>query len=234
MASLVQRNGTYYAQFHDASRSPKRKRISLRSGKKSIATRLLVRIEDAYALGTFDPWTQGVSAFFDRTKEPATVQEALDAFLDEKKQSGRSQNTLNSYRWIVGQWSREVGAETTLASVRPADIQPFVRDPSVAQSTRNTRYRHVRAFLRWCSDQDYIGRPPTEAVERPEKAHKLPQRFTRQPQGCVQDASEGLQRKAPGRAVCAGTDQVVRPALPVCVLHGDAHLGTGAPPVARY
>ena len=179
MASLVKRNQNFYAQFHDASRSPKRKRISLRTGTRSIAKRLLVRLEDAYALDEFDPWTQDFDNFFNRSTEPTTLSEALDEFLADKERLGRSENTINSYRWIVGQWSRNVGSDTSLVRVKPADIEPFVRDASVSKSTRHTRYRNVRPFLRWCAKEGYIDTPPTEPVEGPDKPHKLPKRLTK-------------------------------------------------------
>ena len=56
MATLVKQSGNYYLQFYDKNRSSKRKRIALRTGKKKIALKLQVRLEDLYALGKYDPW----------------------------------------------------------------------------------------------------------------------------------------------------------------------------------
>jgi hypothetical protein len=39
MASLVKRGGTYYAQFYDGTRHPERKRLSLKTTRKTVARR---------------------------------------------------------------------------------------------------------------------------------------------------------------------------------------------------
>jgi integrase len=178
MASLIIRNDNHYAQFYDAMRSPQRKRIALKTTKKSVARRLLGRLEDAYALGEYDPWTQDLDALFDRRRDPVTIQETLDKFLSRKRQAGRSENTLNSYRWIVGLFAKRVCPDVPLARVSARDIETFIRDGSVAPSTRRARFRHVRAFLNWAKKKGYIQTAPTEAVEAPEKPQKLPQRLT--------------------------------------------------------
>ena len=41
MATLVKRNGIYYAHFHDVSRVPDRKRLSLKTKNRTAANRLL-------------------------------------------------------------------------------------------------------------------------------------------------------------------------------------------------
>jgi len=178
MASLLNRNDNFYAQFYDANRSPRRKRIALKTAKKPVARRLLGRLEDAYALGEFDPWTQDLDALLDREREPATLQETLDAFLSCKRQAGRSENTINSYRWIVGLFAKRVGPDVPLARVTTSHIEAFIRDESVAQSTRRARFRHVRAFFRWAVREGHIKEAPIEAVDPPEKPQKLPNRLT--------------------------------------------------------
>ena len=57
MASLLNRNGTYYAQFYDAHRTPKKKRLSLRTKRKREARKRLVQLERDWERGTFDPWS---------------------------------------------------------------------------------------------------------------------------------------------------------------------------------
>lgn len=58
MASLVidPRSGSYYAQFNDKDRRSTSKRVSLTTKRKRVAERAFVKLEDAYALGVFDPW----------------------------------------------------------------------------------------------------------------------------------------------------------------------------------
>jgi hypothetical protein len=59
MAFLVEQNGYYYAQFYESSRSPRRKKVSLETTKKRPARPLLGRMEEGYATGDYDPWTDG-------------------------------------------------------------------------------------------------------------------------------------------------------------------------------
>ena len=80
MASIFTRNGHHYAQFDDAARTPKRRRLSLGTKDKRLAAKLLARAEEAYRLGTFDPWTDPLSVCEpDRPAAPITVGDAVSA-----------------------------------------------------------------------------------------------------------------------------------------------------------
>ena len=57
MATLVKKKRHYYLQFYDRSRTPKRKRIALRTVRKKAAQSKRRELETAYVEGDFDPRT---------------------------------------------------------------------------------------------------------------------------------------------------------------------------------
>jgi hypothetical protein len=99
MASLVKRSTGYYSQFFNQQRRPKRKQVALGTPRKRAALQALRRLEDAYATGPFDPWLDDPHTFERRGSEPEPSSEVLAQFLQRKEQQGRSENTINSYRW---------------------------------------------------------------------------------------------------------------------------------------
>ena len=52
------RNGVWYAEFFDTTRTPNMRRYSLRTKNKGEARRKYVELEQDWQDGTFDPWTQ--------------------------------------------------------------------------------------------------------------------------------------------------------------------------------
>ena len=114
MPSLYQQNGNWYSQFYDSDRSPQRKRIPLKVATEEAAQRLHYRAVDAYALGEYDPWTDGREhEVFGWSPPPeddlADLVDARQAFLEEKRRSCQPATVADtttpsgfSYqRWIV-------------------------------------------------------------------------------------------------------------------------------------
>lgn len=102
MAAILKRNGQYYAQFYDESRSPKRKRFSLKATRKRDARRRLGKFEDDYHDGKFDPWVDDPWSYDQEEVTPKAIQDALDHFLARKQKEDRSENTLRTYRGSSG------------------------------------------------------------------------------------------------------------------------------------
>ena len=167
MASLIQRNGIYYAQFFDASRTPDRKRISLKTTKKSLARRILTKLEEAALLGSFDPWTDDPHTL-DRPKTVRiTLRQAIDRFLEAKQRGGRAENTLKSYGYVLGLFARVTGSDTALERLIPAQFDAYIKDPSCSKATAQGRYGYLKAFVRWCLKEKLLSRNPMENVEPP-------------------------------------------------------------------
>ena len=172
MATLVKQHGKYYLQFYDKHRSPQRKRVALKVTRKREAEKHQRRLEDAYRDQEYDPWTDDPFTFQKQDKEPQTIEEAMEAFLSAKKEAGRSENTIRSYRGIIRRLMDRVGADRLLQSVSGADPSSYIRDEGIAKTTQHKRYRHLKAFLRWCLKEKIIPRNPLGGVEPPDKPAK--------------------------------------------------------------
>ncbi len=160
MAGLLKRRGQYYAQFYDNSRSPKRKRFSLKATRKREARRRLVKLEEAYLDGEFDPWVDDPWSYDQEEHVPTTTQEALSQFLDRKRQQGRLENTLRTYREVVGLLAQKIGKSTLLDRISTSHLRDFVWEPSLARATQRKRYGHLRTLLRWRM-KEYVFRSPS-------------------------------------------------------------------------
>lgn len=172
MASIYERSGRYYAQFYDSSKSPSRKRLSLKTEKKRDARRKLVELEDAYEQGAFDPWASGPMSdpfsYESAHTLPHTLETAISGYIDTKKGQGCSERTIDTYEGVWRRFAQRIGLETNLTDLSAADVRDFCHDPSVSQATRHKRWRHVRAVLSW-ADCDVL-----DNVNAPRKADKLP------------------------------------------------------------
>lgn len=181
MASLYQRsNGTYYAQFYDSKRDPKRKRFSLKTKNKRPARRKLTELEDAYTEGRFNPWdttSRRSDPFnYDRTiaNKKTTVGEVIERFICSKQKQGRAERTINTYKGVWRRFANRVGGSTELSAVTAPNVEAFCHDRSVSDATRHKRWRHVRAVLNWAEDNAFLSSSPTEEVDPPPKADNLP------------------------------------------------------------
>jgi integrase len=167
VASLLDRNGTWYAQFYSSDRSPSRKRFSLQTKSKREARRCLTKLEDACGAGEFDPWTDDPFDY-ESADGPQTLSQAIEKFVAEKKRQGRAERTIGSYEQVWGLFADRLGAETELSDVTAGQIEDFIHDRSVSESTRHNRWRHVRAVLKW------TGSDVVENVNPPKEPDKLP------------------------------------------------------------
>lgn len=169
MASLLDRNGTWYCQFHDSDRTPSRKRFSLRTKQKRKARRKLTELEDAYEENRdFDPWAGDDPFDYESSDGPQTLAQAIDEFVAEKERQGRADRTIGSYEQVWGLFTNQVGEETELSDLSARDVEDFIHDRSVSESTRHNRWRHVRAVLKW-TDAEVVN-----AVNPPKEPDKLP------------------------------------------------------------
>ena len=168
MASIFDRSGNYYAQFYDSDRSPKRKRFSLRTSNRTEARQRLTDFERAYETGEFDPWTDDPFDDQEPSNGPRTVTRAIQQFTAEKEGQGRAERTIESYRQVWGLFVERVGEETEVSELAVRDVEDFIHDTSVAESTRHNRWRHVRAVLKW-ADAEIVN-----AVNPPSEPDKLP------------------------------------------------------------
>ena len=174
MASLVLRGSTYYAQFHDAVRRPSSRRLSTRTTVHKTALRLLAKAEDAYALGTWDPWVQGLSDLLRPARVPAlTAGEGVERYLAEGR-AGWSPYTVRNYTRVLRAFAHSAGSEAPLRALTSGPVAAFVSDPALAPSTLRSRLAVVGAFVRWAVRSGLLTEDVTAGVARPRPTPKLP------------------------------------------------------------
>ena len=174
MASLTKRGNRYYAQFFDAGRTPERVRFSLRTSRKDVARRTLTSLEEDFERGTFDPWMDDPWSYDEEPRQNLSIGEAADRFLTEKKRTGRSENTLRTYREILRLFQKRVDSNQKLARLSSAPLKDFVWETDLAEATMHKRYGHLRTFFRWCAAQNIIDESPLDGVTKPKKPDKFP------------------------------------------------------------
>jgi len=174
MASIINRNGKLYAQWHDSTRKPQTKRLSLKTASRKTGKRLLQDLDDAYRLGKWDPWLQTVDEFYERPKEFRNISDLITLFLSEKELDGLAKGTVKLYRSDLGNLAKRVGQRARLERLSASQIEAFVKDESVARSTQSKRFRVVRAFLNWCERKDHLRENPLRNVTAPKLPHQLP------------------------------------------------------------
>lgn len=177
MAGLIKRKGIYYAQFHDETKDPVNKRISLQTKRKPEARLLLAEMEQKREEGVWCPWRGDLTKQGTR-EEPYTLQEAIALFKEEKEADGRSENTIRTYTEILDLLARQVGSDTLVSDIKPVQLNRFIRSPRLASATQHKRYGHLRTFFRWCLKHHLIEQNPLSEVARPRKPEKLPKSVT--------------------------------------------------------
>lgn len=175
MASMRKKGkgGHYYARFYDSARSPKRKEIPLDTTRKSVARKRLVKLEEEFEKGEFDPWTDPAD------RERLSIQEAIDRFLDSKKNTVRD-STVNTYRQQLEAWMNSCPPALKMRSVGPEHIRPYVysytadEDGRPSNATKRKRYRHLQAFVNWLLDAGVLESDPISEIEKPKRQEKQP------------------------------------------------------------
>jgi len=145
MASLTRnsKSGYFYAQFFDSTQIPSRKTVPLRTTKKRIATRALIKLQDSIALGDFDPW--------ESKEEPVevlrTIREAVDAYLASC--SHLKANTQVTYRDILIPFQKHLGDEYPLSKINVRAILAWLESTSTNDVTRKKYVKHLGYMFRF-------------------------------------------------------------------------------------
>jgi len=172
MASIIDRNGTLYAQFFDSNRTPKSKRLSLKTSDKRIARRRLAKWEEDAAYSKFDPWTDDPWTY--GRKDEITIGAAFDTFIEARRKADLSPATIKLYLYDLTPLIKQIGRETPLKRLTPSQIDAYVRGGDVARSTQRKRYRLARAFLCWAVRHDLLDVNPIHKTVQPKAEDTLP------------------------------------------------------------
>lgn len=174
VASLLQRNGVYYADFYDTNRTPNRRRLSLKTKSKTVAKQILQGAEDARSLGTWDPWREGLEALRSpEANQPLSLADAVERYITSKRVNA-SPYTVRNYRRVLGILVDETGGGTSLESVQRHQVESFITVDRLSSATLRYRLTVARAFFRWCVDEGLCFSDPTRRVVPPRKQPSLP------------------------------------------------------------
>ncbi|MGB3542183.1 MAG: site-specific integrase [Rubrivirga sp.] len=173
MASLVHQKGLYYAQFYDSSRQPKRKQVPLKTKRRRVADRAFRKLEDEYALGTFDPWASVLEA-----EQIETLGPALDGFLAARRDL--RPHTLAKYRTVIGLLVRELGSDFPLSSVGSDHIESFLKGRDRKAVTRKTYSTTLSPFFNWLVGIGFIATNPVAGVRLQRVPAKAPRYLSKE------------------------------------------------------
>lgn len=151
---------TYQAEFYDAGRHPKRRRITLRTKDKANATRKLVELEKKVALGVFDPWTDATR------REGVLVTDAIAKFNRAKKEEDIRPKTLANYAAILRIFGGSLPPDYLIARVEPRNVERFLDGQALNDTSRQTYLRHLRTFFRWCQQENLLQTLPMPAKKK--------------------------------------------------------------------
>lgn len=185
MASLVHQGERYYAQFYDSDRSLERKRIPLKTSKKRVTQRLLARAEDKYALGEYDPWTDGREhELFGWEPTPeqdlSTLDRAKTAFLESS--SHLREETIRTYCEVLRLFVRHLGQDFKTRKLQANHIQDWVDGKDIADATRRKYVNHVGYLVRYLVEEGWLEEDITKEVDLPKAVETPPKALTRQQQ----------------------------------------------------
>ena len=147
----------FYGTFYDRRLRPSRRYVPLRSITEEAAEREYVALQNAYALGRFDPWR-------DRHGQDAlTLREAADLFLAAC--SGLAEATIAQKRSVLSLFSRSCRAQHA-ATVTESDVETFILESTRTESTRSKRLSILNQFFRYLQEEGLIEDNPAEVYAR--------------------------------------------------------------------
>lgn len=167
MAYLRKINDKYYGYFYDKNKKPKEKSVPMGVRLKSAADKKLKRLEEEWAEGTFDPWNPEQTQ-----SEVLTVHEGIERFLEAKDHL--RQSTLDTYRQQLDAWATDLPPDLMLDHLDADHLEPYVWQADISAASRCKRYRHLRAFLNWAQENDYLTDNPLSGLKKPKEEKKEP------------------------------------------------------------
>ncbi len=149
MATLVKQSGSYYSQFFDQHRSPKRKRVALKTKTKRIAEQLHRELEDKYALGEIDPWTGYRKKNITSEELPSKVGELIDHYIIEKSREDWRSQTARNTGYILRAFGKFTGLKHDIRSIATDDLNNYLNQECFDYETKRSHKSKLMAFIRW-------------------------------------------------------------------------------------
>lgn len=166
MPSLFKRGDRYYVAFHDATRRPKNKQVSLRVSGHRAALLKSEQLMTQYEEGSFDPWSPRP------IKDHATLGDAVQRFL--KTRQNLSGQSIQKYKSVLGQLIKFLGAHNGLRICSPEAIQDFIDGGNRKPITKKTYSTTLSPFFNWCIDKGWMAANPVARLRLPKVQSGLP------------------------------------------------------------
>jgi site-specific recombinase XerD len=106
-----------------------------------------------------------------------TLGKVIQNFITSRTADGRAPNTIRDY-WRVlepfQQWCHQ--SEITLSILDKGSVRRYVaslRERGWSEGTVAIHVRNLRAFLRWCCEEGYIGENLAKAVKAPKRTRRV-------------------------------------------------------------
>jgi len=150
MASLIKQKSWYYSQFYDQNRTPKRKRLALKTKTRESAIKLHRKLEDDYAAGDYDPWTgyrkqqQDLGVF-----KHSTIEDALEVYITIKSREDWRATTKRTTSYVLKAFVRDAGPQKSVQTITPALINNYLNQDRFAYETKKTHKTKIKPFASW-------------------------------------------------------------------------------------
>jgi integrase len=161
-------NGLYYVRVYDPTRTPREKAIPTGTRNRRNAETHRARVEREVSEGV-DHWLPRVAG----APAAATFVSAAALFLRTKALHVRPA-TVAAYRTTLSGAGALLPPGIRVDGLMAAHLRPYVLDRSVSDATRRFRYRHLRAFFRWCIEARITKVNPLDEVRMPKAGRRTP------------------------------------------------------------
>lgn len=102
----------------------------------------------------------------------------LDRYIEAKREAGRRPATLHELQDKLGRFAADIGRETMLPLIQPADLEDWMNRRGYTGASRAKYLVLLKGFFKWAMARDLVIRNPADIIERPTVDQVLPGIFT--------------------------------------------------------
>lgn len=155
MASLIKQKNWYYLQFYSKRRSPKQKRIALKTRTKGIALTLKRHLEDEFATGAFDPWIDGAITIEGKElSKDSTIKEALDQYIKMKTKKDWRPNTARNAKYVLEDFVRRIDNDHPVGGITEKHFNTFLNRSGIKYETKRSHKKKLKTLLIWLDENN--------------------------------------------------------------------------------
>lgn len=154
----------FYARWHDRSRRPRQKEISLSTKDEQQARLKLAQLELKQIAGEFDPWKDRAP------KEGVTVERAAQMYLSERDREAKaghlSPRTARADRSVVDLFTAACPPGLAIAHAQREHVEDFLAASDISGRSFNTYVARLSGFFSWAQRRGLIADNPASEIRR--------------------------------------------------------------------